>query len=48
MVRFGCRDYGDNRWREDVVEITRDGAAMLRWGGCFSSTIAGRKGLVAG
>ena len=30
--------HGENVWRSDVIEITRDLApTVLRWGGCFSS-----------
>lgn len=31
-------DFGRDRWREDVLDVTRRLAPpMLRWGGCFSS-----------
>lgn len=31
-------DHARDRWRPDVVEVTRDlGPPLLRWGGCFSS-----------
>jgi alpha-L-arabinofuranosidase len=31
-------DFRTNRWRPDVVQVTRDLApTMIRWGGCFSS-----------
>ena len=31
-------DFGQDRWRPDVIEVTRQlGPTMMRWGGCFSS-----------
>lgn len=31
-------DDGANRWRGDVIEVTKQlGPTMMRWGGCFSS-----------
>ncbi len=31
-------DFKTNRWRQDVIDATRDLApSMIRWGGCFSS-----------
>jgi len=31
-------DFGRDRWRQDVIDVTRELAPpMIRWGGCFSS-----------
>ncbi len=31
-------DFGRDRWRPDVIDVTRKlGPPMMRWGGCFSS-----------
>ncbi len=31
-------DFGHDRWRPDVIEITRAlGPSLIRWGGCFAS-----------
>ncbi|HUT89005.1 MAG TPA: alpha-L-arabinofuranosidase C-terminal domain-containing protein [Thermoguttaceae bacterium] len=31
-------DFGHDRWREDVVDVTRTlGPTLIRWGGCFIS-----------
>ncbi|MBN1807475.1 MAG: alpha-L-arabinofuranosidase [Planctomycetes bacterium] len=39
-------DFQRDRWREDVVAVTRTLApALLRWGGCFSSYYRWREGV---
>ena len=39
-------DFGSDRWREDVVEITRQLApTLLRWGGCFCSYYRWKEGV---
>ncbi len=39
-------DHGRDRWREDLIETTRElGATMVRWGGCFSSYYRWREGV---
>ena len=37
-------DFKRDRWRPDVIEVTKElSPALIRWGGCFSSYIAGRR-----
>ncbi|MBP8259265.1 MAG: alpha-L-arabinofuranosidase [Verrucomicrobia bacterium] len=39
-------DFGADRWREDVVRISRELApALLRWGGCFCSYYRWKEGV---
>jgi alpha-L-arabinofuranosidase len=39
-------DFLHDRWREDVVEVTRELApTLIRWGGCFSSYYCWREGV---
>ncbi len=39
-------DFQADRWREDVVKITRELApALLRWGGCFASYYRWKEGV---
>jgi hypothetical protein len=39
-------DFGDERWREDVVEITQELApTLMRWGGCFCSYYRWKEGV---
>jgi alpha-N-arabinofuranosidase len=39
-------DFGADRWREDVVEITQELApTLLRWGGCFCSYYRWKEGV---
>ncbi|MEW6252791.1 MAG: alpha-L-arabinofuranosidase C-terminal domain-containing protein [Planctomycetota bacterium] len=39
-------DHGADRWRPDVVEVTRRlGPTLLRWGGCLSSYYRWREGI---
>ena len=39
-------DFGADRWREDVVEITQELApTLLRWGGCFCSYYRWQEGV---
>jgi len=39
-------DFGTDRWREDVVEITQELApTLLRWGGCFCSYYRWQEGV---
>ena len=39
-------DFGSDRWREDVVEMTRELApTLLRWGGCFCSYYRWKEGV---
>ena len=39
-------DFGTNRWREDVVEITQELApTLIRWGGCFCSYYRWKEGV---
>ncbi len=39
-------DCGRDRWREDVVEVTRKlSPPLLRWGGCFSSYYRWKEGV---
>ncbi|MFQ5807556.1 MAG: alpha-L-arabinofuranosidase C-terminal domain-containing protein [Phycisphaerae bacterium] len=39
-------DFGHDRWREDVIEVTKKLAPpLLRWGGCFASYYRWREGV---
>ncbi len=39
-------DFGNDAWREDVIEITQELApTLLRWGGCFCSYYRWREGV---
>ncbi len=39
-------DFGSDRWRDDVVEKTRElHPALLRWGGCFASYYRWKEGV---
>lgn len=39
-------DFGADRWREDVVEVTQELApTLLRWGGCFCSYYKWKEGV---
>jgi len=39
-------DFGAERWREDVVEITQELApTLMRWGGCFCSYYRWKEGV---
>ena len=39
-------DFGADRWREDVVDITQQLApALMRWGGCFCSYYRWKEGV---
>lgn len=39
-------DFGRDRWRQDVVEVTRQlGPTLMRWGGCFASYYRWREGV---
>jgi hypothetical protein len=39
-------DFGADRWREDVVEITQELApTLMRWGGCFCSYYRWKEGV---
>src|SRR5512137_926007 len=39
-------DFASDRWREDVVETTRELApTLLRWGGCFCSYYRWKEGV---
>ncbi len=39
-------DHGRDRWREDVIEATRQlGPTLIRWGGCLSSYYRWREGI---
>jgi alpha-L-arabinofuranosidase len=39
-------DFGSNRWREDVVNISQELApTLLRWGGCFCSYYRWKEGV---
>jgi alpha-L-arabinofuranosidase len=39
-------DFGADRWREDVVEISQElGPTLMRWGGCFCSYYRWQEGV---
>jgi len=39
-------DHGTDRWRDDVVQVTKELApGMIRWGGCFSSFYRWKEGI---
>jgi alpha-L-arabinofuranosidase len=39
-------DFPNERWREDVIEVTRELAPpLIRWGGCYSSYYRWREGV---
>jgi len=39
-------DHSTNRWRDDVIQVTRELApGMIRWGGCFSSYYKWKEGI---